>query len=177
MATHAGLFSNDLISPAITASLPPSYRIRALEKGDYSKGFLDVLRTLTNVGEISQEKWEERYDFMATQGKGTYFVIVFEDDQGRVVATGQLIVERKFIHDLGSVGHIEDIAVAADQQGKKLGIKLIQSLDFIAEHSGCYKTILDCSEKNVGFYVKCGYKQTGIEMGHYYEKVHNEFMG
>jgi len=95
MATHAGLFSNDLISPAVTASLPQSYTIRALEKGDYLKGVLDVLRTLTNVGEISQEKWEERYDFMATQGKGTYFVIVVEDDQGRIVATGQLIVERK----------------------------------------------------------------------------------
>ncbi len=45
------------------------------------------------------------------------------------------------IHNLGLVGHIEDIAVAKDQQGKKLGLRLIQALDFIAEKIGCYKTI------------------------------------
>lgn len=74
------------------------------------------------------------------------------------------------IHNLGLVGHIEDIAVAKDQQGKKLGLKLIQALDFIAEKVGCYKTILDCSEANEGFYVKCGFKRAGLEMAHYYEK-------
>lgn len=73
------------------------------------------------------------------------------------------------IHHLGLVGHIEDIAVAKDQQGKKLGLKLIQALDFIAEKVGCYKCILDCSEPNEGFYVKCGYKRAGLEMAHYYD--------
>jgi hypothetical protein len=40
---------------------------------------------------------------------------------------------------LGVVGHIEDIAVAKEQQGKKLGLRIIQSLDYIAEQVGCYK--------------------------------------
>jgi glucosamine-phosphate N-acetyltransferase len=74
------------------------------------------------------------------------------------------------IHNLGLVGHIEDIAVAKDQQGKKLGLKIIQALDFIAEKVGCYKSILDCSEANEGFYVKCGFKRAGLEMAHYYEQ-------
>jgi hypothetical protein len=43
------------------------------------------------------------------------------------------------IHSLGQVGHIEDIAVAKDQQGKKLGLRIIQALDFVAEKVGCYK--------------------------------------
>ena len=72
------------------------------------------------------------------------------------------------IHSLGLVGHIEDIAVAKDQQGKKLGLRLIQALDFVAEKVGCYKTILDCSEANEGFYVKCGFRRAGLEMAHYY---------
>ena len=72
------------------------------------------------------------------------------------------------IHSLGLVGHIEDIAVAKDQQGKKLGLRLIQALDFIAENVGCYKTILDCSEANEGFYIKCGFRRAGLEMAHYY---------
>jgi len=43
------------------------------------------------------------------------------------------------IHSLGKVGHVEDIAVAKDQQGKKLGLRMIQALDYVAEKIGCYK--------------------------------------
>lgn len=57
----------------------------------------------------------------------------------RIVGTGALVVERKFIHNLGLVGHIEDIAVAKDQQGKKLGLRIIQALDHVAKEVGCYK--------------------------------------
>jgi hypothetical protein len=46
---------------------------------------------------------------------------------------------RYSIHNLGMVGHIEDIAVAKDQQGKKLGLRIIQALDYVAEQVGCYK--------------------------------------
>ncbi len=45
------------------------------------------------------------------------------------------------IHQLGRVGHIEDIAVAKDQQGKKLGLHIILALDHIGEQLGCYKVI------------------------------------
>ncbi|TVY90212.1 Glucosamine 6-phosphate N-acetyltransferase, partial [Lachnellula willkommii] len=165
---EAGLFTSDLVSPTIAASLPDSYTIRSLRKSDYARGFLDCLRVLTTVGDITEAQWDERYTWMNTQGKGGYYLLVV-DDGTRIVGTGALIVERKFIHNLGIVGHIEDIAVAKDQQGKKLGLKIIQALDFIAEKVGCYKSILDCSEANEGFYVKCGFKRAGLEMAHYYE--------
>lgn len=77
--------------------------------------------------------------------------------------------QSRSIHSLGAVGHIEDIAVARDQQGKKLGLRLIQALDFVAEKVGCYKSILDCSEANEGFYIKCGFRRAGLQMAHYYE--------
>jgi len=94
MAEHAGLFSPKLISPAIAASLPATYTIRPLEKSDYAIGFLDCLRVLTTVGDVSEAQWNERYDWMSTQGKDGYFLLVIED-QGRIVGTGALIVERK----------------------------------------------------------------------------------
>jgi len=81
-----------------------------------------------------------------------------------------LIVEKKFIRNLGQVGHIEDIAVLENQQGKRLGLKMIHALDHISEKVGCYKSILDCSEKNQGFYEKCGYKLAGVQMANYYTK-------
>lgn len=30
------------------------------------------------------------------------------------------------------------------------------------------QSILDCSEVNEGFYIKCGFKRAGLEMAHYY---------
>jgi len=39
------------------------------------------------------------------------------------------------------VGHIEDIVVNKDQQGKKLGLRIIEALDHIAAKVGCYKVL------------------------------------
>ncbi|KAK4143536.1 acyl-CoA N-acyltransferase [Dichotomopilus funicola] len=166
-----GLFAAKYLSKDVQAALPEGYKLRPLRREDYSAGFLDCLRVLTTVGDVTKEQWDERYDWIAKQD-GSYFIVVIEDTTAkppRVVGTGALLAERKFIHNLGSVGHIEDIAVAKDQQGKKLGLRLIQALDYIATQTGCYKTILDCSEANEGFYVKCGFRRAGLEMAHYHE--------
>ncbi|KAI4244320.1 MAG: hypothetical protein L6R40_003046 [Gallowayella cf. fulva] len=163
------LFSPTLISSEVSSTLPSGYTIRPLQRSDYKDGMLDVLRVLTTVGDISEKAWDERYDWMAKRGD-EYYILVICNGEKKVVGTGAVIIERKFIHNLGLVGHIEDIAVAKDQQGKKLGLRIIQALDFVAQKVGCYKTILDCSETNEGFYVKCGYKRAGLEMAHYYEK-------
>lgn len=132
-------------------------------------GFLPTLRVLTTVGEFTEEAFQTRYDFMAHRND-SYYVLVVCDESATVVGTGCVFVERKFIHNLGLVGHIEDIAVAKNQQGKKLGLRIIQALDHVAERVGCYKSILDCSEANEGFYVKCGFRRAGLEMAHYYEQ-------
>ncbi|KKF95930.1 Glucosamine 6-phosphate N-acetyltransferase [Ceratocystis fimbriata CBS 114723] len=162
------LFSADLISPEVAAQLPEGYIARSLRASDYATGFLDCLRVLTTVGDITETAFHERFEWMAKQDG--YYVLAIEDTAtGKIVGTGALIVERKFIHNLGLVGHIEDIAVAKDQQGKKLGLRIIQALDFVAAKVGCYKSILDCSEANEGFYIKCGFRRAGLEMAHYYE--------
>jgi glucosamine-phosphate N-acetyltransferase len=213
------LFSPSLISPSILSLLPENYTIRPLRRADYHNGYLDVLRVLTSVGDVSYAEWSARYDWMARRND-EYFLLVVCDGENRIVGTGALIVERKFIHSLGLVGHIEDIAVQKDQQGLKLGLRIIQSLDYVAAQVGCYKvyiffsvspcrfipliasascevflfsadmehtdadnacffssfltgyhtqSILDCSEVNEGFYLKCGFRRAGLEMAHYYD--------
>lgn len=91
-----GLFSSDLVSPDVSAALPEGYRLRALRKTDFASGFLDCLRVLTTVGEISQEQFEQQFDDMERQG--SYYIIVIEDTNrsaNSVVGTGALIVEKK----------------------------------------------------------------------------------
>ncbi|KAI9044933.1 glucosamine 6-phosphate N-acetyltransferase [Aspergillus affinis] len=163
----APLFPTSLISAEVAAQLPQDYTIRPMRRSDYKRGYLDVLRVLTTVGEITEEAWDKRFDWISSRND-EYYMLVIVDGKDRVVGTGSLIVERKFIHSLGLVGHIEDIAVEKDQQGKKLGLRIIQALDHVACSVGAYKTILDCSEINEGFYQKCGFKRAGLEMAHYY---------
>lgn len=90
---EVGLFEDDLISPAVAAALPEGYKIRALRQSDYHAGFLDCLRVLTTVGEISEDQFAERFRWISKQD-GSYYVLVIED-AGKVVGTGALIAERK----------------------------------------------------------------------------------
>ncbi|KAL2070025.1 hypothetical protein VTL71DRAFT_14705 [Oculimacula yallundae] len=166
------LFSSDLVSSKTQGSLPEGYKCRPLERGDFKLGHLDVLRGLTHVGEITEDEWTERFDALKASN-GTYYVVVLVQLDGevekRIVGTGTIVVEKKFLYKLGIQGHIEDIAISKDQQGKGLGLSLLQFLAYIAEKTGCYKTILDCSPAKEGFYVKCGYEKAGLEMHCYYD--------
>lgn len=93
-SSYDALFSPDLVSPSVAASLPESYSIRPVRKSDYARGFLDCLRVLTTVGDITEEQWNERYDWIASQGKGSYYLLAI-DNGSRIVGCGALIVERK----------------------------------------------------------------------------------
>ncbi|KUI60845.1 Glucosamine 6-phosphate N-acetyltransferase [Cytospora mali] len=169
MAASDSLFSSSLISTEVSSSFPDGFTIRPLQKADFRKGYLDCLRVLTWVGDVTEEEWNERYEEME-QAKGTYYLLAVEHEN-RIVGTGSLIVERKFIHNRGLVGHVEEIAIAKELQGKGLGLKMIQALDSIGKSVGCYKNILNCGPKNEPFYVKCGYHNSGTEMSRYFEEA------
>jgi len=171
---YEGLFSPSLISPSAAASFPESYKIRPLERGDYTKGFFETLRVLTATGDITQDQFNERYDWMKNQGKGIHFVLVIEKE-GRIVGTGALMVERKFIHNLGLIAHIEEVAIAKEEQGKKLGLNLLKCISSVARNVGCYKSILGSSEANAAFYVKCGFDRGSVIMTQYYEEPKNAY--
>ncbi|KAE9382195.1 putative glucosamine 6-phosphate N-acetyltransferase 1 [Stipitochalara longipes BDJ] len=174
MELQASLFSPSLIPPPIHFSLPEGFICRPLQRSDFRYRHLDVLRDLAHVGDITEEQWIERFDDMK-QCNGTYFILVFVDQRKEaepmVIGTGTLMIEKKFLCSLGKQGHIEDVAIAKDYQGKKLGMLMIEALDKISEQVGSYKTILDCRPEKEGFYLKCGYERRGLEMHHYHGSV------
>lgn len=63
-----------------------------MQRSDYDAGFLDVLRVLTTVGDVSKEEFGQRFDDMRA-GQG-YHVLVILDGE-KIVGTGALIVEKK----------------------------------------------------------------------------------
>ncbi|KAF5340423.1 hypothetical protein D9758_013540 [Tetrapyrgos nigripes] len=160
-------FPADLISPEVKSQLHPDVHLRPLASTDYRRGHLDVLAVLTVVNDPGESEWVAQFNRMR-QCPNTYYPIVIVDRKtDRIIGAGSVLIERKFLRGLGSVGHIEDIAVDKNQQGKKLGLRIIQALTYVSENSGCYKTILNCSDANIPFYQKCGYEKKENEMAKY----------
>lgn len=160
-------FSPDLISEEVRDALDKSLHIRPLATTDYHRKHLDILSVLTIVVDPGYDDWLEQFH-LKKSCPGTYYPIVIVDRASdMLVGVGTVFIERKFLRGLGSVGHIEDIAVDKAQQGKKIGLRIIQALTAISETVGCYKTILNCSEHNIPFYEKCGYAKKEVEMTKY----------
>ncbi|KAF9152543.1 Glucosamine-phosphate N-acetyltransferase-like protein [Linnemannia schmuckeri] len=161
------LFPTSLISSAVQAQLPEGYRIRPLEITDYSKGFYDCLAGLTVVGKVSEQSFQQTFEQMRRCENVYHIVVIEELDQRRIVATGTLIVEQKFLRGCAKAGHIEDIVVHDSQRGKKFGIRLIDQLKHIGTMVGCYKLLLTCSESNEVFYNKSGFVRKDLHMAVY----------
>ncbi|KAI0904442.1 glucosamine 6-phosphate N-acetyltransferase [Ustulina deusta] len=173
MADSQSLFSALLISTSVNDGLPDGFTIRPLAKNDFAKGFYECLSVLTWVGKPTESEFLNRFDEMLA-ARDTYFFAVVEYC-GRIVGTGSLVVEKKFIHNHGKCGHVEEIAVAKEHQGKGLGLKMMQALESVAVAVGCYKSILNCGPRNELFYGKCGYHNSGIEMSSYYEEERDSY--
>jgi glucosamine-phosphate N-acetyltransferase len=144
-------------------------QIRELEAGDYHKGFFQLLSQLTQAPQVPYAEFAQRLKEQKNTGYNAYRVAVIEDlDKKQIIATATLFIERKFVRNLGLVGHVEDVVVNSTYRGKNLGIRVIQQLKDWAKEAGCYKVILDCSQKNTTFYQKLGFETKEVQMAVYF---------
>ncbi|KAJ9628681.1 Glucosamine-phosphate N-acetyltransferase-like protein [Taxawa tesnikishii (nom. ined.)] len=154
---------NQDILAQVEDKLPRNHVLRSLQRDDYDRGYA----SLKGVGPILANVWNERCEYLR-QRNDCYAVVVVIDPEDRVVASGTLLVVRRFTHGASLVGHIEDLSVAEGQSGKNLGLRVFEALDRIAKDMGCYKTTVTCQEANEGFHQQKGYRKSGIEMTHHY---------
>jgi glucosamine-phosphate N-acetyltransferase len=141
--------------------------IRPIEASDYDRGYLALIGQLSPVcPEITKEQFFDQ--LTRIQASSTEIYVILQDDQ--LLASGTLLTERKFIHDLGLVGHIEDVVVDEKARNQQLGQKMVDFLANRARQKGCYKVILDCHPKLVTFYQKCGFTQKQVQMSLYFEQ-------
>jgi len=127
--------------------------IREAIISDLSNGLLDSLKSLSNP-QLTPEEAVGVYWQVAS--KSRIYVAVISD---KVVGTASLLVETKFLHCGGKVGHIEDVAVQKEYQGQGIGQALIEHLVKVGMSFGCYKLILDCNLDLIPFYEKVGFRQ------------------
>ena len=130
--------------------------IRNLESNDLDKMYLELLEQLTVVNKETINK--NNFTSFINQLNNRHQILVIEMDK-KIVATGTILVEPKIIHGLSKVAHIEDVVVDKGKRGLGLGKTIMETLLKIAKDNNCYKIILDSSDKNVGFYQKCGFKK------------------
>ena len=62
------------------------------------------------------------------------------------------------------MGHIEDVVVSKEFEGRGIGLKVVTSLLERAKEKNCYKTILDCKDELIPFYERIGFKQESNQM-------------
>jgi len=130
-------------------------KIREIEEGDLEKGFLETLDFLRNTSDLDKNKANEILKKIKQNSNHMIYVAI---DNKKIVGSTTLLIEQKFIHDGGLVGHIEDVVVRKDYEGKGIGIKLVTSMLERAKEKNCYKTILDCKDDVKQFYERIGFK-------------------
>ncbi len=135
--------------------------IRELKKDDLLNGFLTTLDSLRQTSDIDQSKAEKIFEEINSNPDHT---IVVAESNGKIVGTATILIESKFIHGGGLVGHIEDVVVDKNFQGQKVGQKIMKYLIEFAKNRGCYKTILDCTDDVKPFYEKLVFKHIANEL-------------
>ena len=131
-------------------------KIREIEEGDLEKGFLETLDFLRNTSSIDKNKAKEILKKIKQNPNHIIYVAI---DDKKIIGSTTLLIEQKFIHDGGLVGHIEDVVVRKDYERKGIGIKLVTSMLERAKEKNCYKTILDCKDDVKQFYERIGFKR------------------
>ena len=135
--------------------------IRKIIETDLENGFLESLDNLRQTSNLEQSSVR---NILKKILENENHIIHVAELNGKIVGSTTLLIEQKFIHEGGFVGHIEDVVVNKEFEGQGIGMKLVLSLLDVAKERKCYKTILNCEDKLIPFYEKIGFKQKSTEM-------------
>jgi|TARA_B100000959_G_scaffold259638_1_gene295403 glucosamine-phosphate N-acetyltransferase len=135
--------------------------IREIIESDLKNGFLESLDNLRQASNLEQNSAS---NILKKIFENENHIIHVAEFDGKIVGSATLLIEQKFIHEGGIVGHIEDVVVKKEFEGQGIGMKLVLSLLDVAKERKCYKTILNCENALISFYEKIGFKQKSNEM-------------
>ena len=76
-----------------------------------------------------------------------------------MLGTASLILEHKFIHKGGTIGHIEDVAVHPGHGGKGVGSAVVRRWSSWPANRAATRSSLSCNDQNLAFYTKLGFRR------------------
>jgi len=123
-------------------------------------GLFKTLQNLTAAPELSEDETIDIFDKISSQDTHIFVAIL----NSSIVGCISILIEQKFIHSGGLVGHIEDVSIRRGFEGRGISRKLINMAIDYANTRDCYKIILDCSFELERFYEKFAFKKKGIMM-------------
>jgi glucosamine-phosphate N-acetyltransferase len=132
--------------------------IREIEYDDLDKGFLEVLENLLspNLDNTSAKNILRKKIISNPLHK---IFVAHDELNNKIVGTITLFIEPKFINKGMQVGYIEDVCVKKGYEGLGIGFKLVNyATNYAISKEQCKKILLYCSQKNMLFYEKLGFK-------------------
>ncbi|VVC45943.1 Acyl-CoA N-acyltransferase,GNAT domain [Cinara cedri] len=163
MALENSIFDPELLKNSYTDELIMGmkdfykFKLRPLCATDMNKRYVELLSQLTSTGHITEQMFLNKF-YEMKNNVGTYYITVIEDTQINViVASGSLVLEKKFIHSCGQRGRIEDVIVDDLYRGKGFGKLIVQNLIALSRILNCYKISLECKDTNVNWYSSMGF--------------------
>jgi glucosamine-phosphate N-acetyltransferase len=135
------------------------YTLCELVPADYDSGYLELMQEFSNYKkDVSREAFEQ---YVANSVDRR--IMVLRNTDHKIIGAGTIFKIEK-LHN-NAIGQIEDVMISEQYRGKGLGKLIVRHLTQIGlDDFLCYKVILNCLEKNIGFYDKCEFETTGVQM-------------
>ena len=83
--------------------------IRELKDSDLRNGFFETLSNLSQIGSIDRDQDRAAIVLKSIKENNLSRIYVAEGEDGQIIGSITLLLEQKFIHNGGKVGHIEDV--------------------------------------------------------------------
>lgn len=141
-----------------------NYIIRELNEEDYNNGYFELMFQFTNYKYEMNENDFKTY--ISNNIANNRIIIIYSNIEKKIIGAGSIYLLRK-LHNNG-VGQIEDVIIDENYRGNGYGKLIIEKLINIGLNDlKCYKIILNCLDKNIDFYKKCGFIVAGNEMRYF----------
>ena len=130
--------------------------LRPIAENDFHKSFGNLLAELNPIGDLNAETFSKQFNQMK-DCTDVYYILVIEDKtNGKIIAAGALLLDKKFYRAISTRGRIEMLIVQENYRGKGFGMIMVHVLSCIGKFKGCYGVSLETNGQNLKFYLdKC----------------------
>ena len=137
-----------------------NYEIRELKGDDYNKDYLKLLSQYyqLNNSKMTHEFFNKQFELLKKK-TNCYIRVISEPNNGKIIASGSLFIEFKFVYDLSKVAYIDDIIIDEEYRNKGLGTKLLNHLKMLANANGCIKINIISPNNSVNFFKNNGFSE------------------